>query len=98
MIQTIAKAILFVVELIGFGCISMIIGLWWTTGFTQGSRLTPEMSFIKATSSLIVASVMYYKLIFQPRAYRPLSRFYFYASLGVGASVSYFYGIFHWWL
>ena len=94
MIQIIAKITLIFVELLGFGCISMIVGFWWTTSFTQGSYLTLEASFIKATTALIIASVMYYKLIFQPRNYRTPLRFFFYTSLCICALFFYLYGIF----
>ncbi len=98
MIQVVAKAVLILVELLGFVCISVIIGFWWTAEFTQGSRLSPEASMIKATAALLVGAVMYYKLVLQPRSYRSSSRFYFYTYLGGGALLLYFYGIFHWWL
>ena len=94
MIQIVAKTVLFLVELLGFGCVSMITGLWWTAGFTQGNNLTLAASFAKATVSLIVASVIYYKLVFKPRGYRSRSRFYFYTGLNVSALILYLYGVF----
>lgn len=90
--------IMFLVDLLGFGGASIYIGLWWTKDFIQGTHISTDGSLFRATVGLMVASVMYYKLIFQPRTFRTPSRFYFYTTLAVSAVAGYLYGVVFRWV
>ena len=96
--SVVARIMLVCIDFLGFGLIFLAIGGWWVNGFVQIDNQGPTVAVFKATVALRFAFVGYFKIIYQPRAFRSPLRFYFYTYLGFCAVFSYFYGVFYWFL
>ena len=90
MMRFIFALILSLIDLLGFGGISVLVGFWWWLE----AHANLDASLFRATVWLFFFFVMYYKLFFQPRNFRSPYRFYFYSALWVSAIIGYLYVVF----
>ena len=94
--MNIVKALISAVEFFGFLFVYLTVGSWWLTNFSQGGEEVLLAAFYKSTTWLVFSFVGYFKFIYEPRFYHSRFKFCFYTFLAFCASLSYVYGIFHW--
>jgi hypothetical protein len=82
-----------IADILGYGSILIIVGLWWTEEFAGVTPITFNASLIRATVALICALVGYHELFFKRRRSSSPFRFCFFTVLSIAALISYFYGV-----
>jgi hypothetical protein len=89
------KVVFLFIEFVGVLGFSAFAGLWWFSGIAHGRM---DVSLLRATLFLILASATYYKHVITLKRHHTPFHFYFYTVLAVCTVTGYLYGVFFRWL